>query len=125
MWRTSTSLWPFLTPFFSLSTFHFHSLYREAFYREPPEKNVHSSKKPFQISKIIKDIKTVWGKFWYIFYQKIPLKSYFDFSVIYYIKSSVVALFSVKPMNSVKHMSVKPTVVSLLPHSDKKARIKT
>ena len=41
------------------------------------------------------------------FHQKIPLKSYVDFSVIYYIKSSVVALFSVKPMHSVNHMSVK------------------
>ena len=30
-----------------------------------------------------------------------------DFSVIYYIKSSVVALFSVKPMYSVNPMSVK------------------
>ena len=39
--------------------------------------------------------------------KKIPLKSYFDFSVIYYIKSSVVALFSVKPMFSVNSMSVK------------------
>ena len=37
----------------------------------------------------------------------IPLKSYVDFSVIYYIKTSVVALFSVKPMFSVKLMSVK------------------
>jgi hypothetical protein len=39
--------------------------------------------------------------------RKIPLKSYVDFSVIHYIKSSVVALFSVKPMISVKVMSVK------------------
>ena len=37
----------------------------------------------------------------------IPLKSYVDFSVIYYIKTSVVALFSVKPMFSVNLMSVK------------------
>ena len=37
----------------------------------------------------------------------IPLKSYMDFSVIYYIKRSVVALFSVKPMFSVNLMSVK------------------
>ena len=36
-----------------------------------------------------------------------PLKSYVDFSVIYYIKASVVALFSVKPMFSVNLMSVK------------------
>ena len=39
--------------------------------------------------------------------KKIPLKSYMDFSVIYYIESSVVALFSVNPMNSVNLMSVK------------------
>ena len=37
----------------------------------------------------------------------LPLKSYVDFSVIYYIKTSVVALFSVKPMFSVNLMSVK------------------
>ena len=37
----------------------------------------------------------------------IPLNSYMDFSVIYYIKSSVVALFSVNPMHSVNPMSVK------------------
>ena len=36
-----------------------------------------------------------------------PLNSYMDFSVIYYIKRSVVALFSVKPMHSVIPMSVK------------------
>ena len=36
----------------------------------------------------------------------IPLKPYVDFSVIYYIKTSVVALFSVKPMFSVKLMPV-------------------
>ena len=39
--------------------------------------------------------------------EKIPLKPYMDFSVIYYIKWSVVAFFSVKPMNSVNLMSVK------------------
>ena len=36
-----------------------------------------------------------------------PLNSYMDFSVIYYIKTSVVAIFSVKPMFSVNPMSVK------------------
>ena len=41
------------------------------------------------------------------FPQKIPLNSFMDFSVIYYIKSSVVALFSVNPMHSVNPMSVK------------------
>ena len=39
--------------------------------------------------------------------KKIPLKPYTDFSVIYYIKWSVVAIFSVNPMHSVKPMSVK------------------
>ena len=39
--------------------------------------------------------------------KKIPLKPYMDFSVIYYIKWSVVALFSVKLMLSVNPMSVK------------------
>ena len=39
--------------------------------------------------------------------QKIPLKPYVDFSVIYYIKWSVVAIFSVNPMYSVNPMSVK------------------
>ena len=37
----------------------------------------------------------------------IPLKPYVDFSVIYFIKTSVVALFPVKPMFSVNLMSVK------------------
>ena len=41
------------------------------------------------------------------FPQKIPLDSFMDFSVINYIKSSVVALFSVNPMDSVNPMSVK------------------
>ena len=39
--------------------------------------------------------------------EKIPLKPYTDFSVIYYIKWSVVAFFSVNPMHSVNPMSVK------------------
>ena len=39
--------------------------------------------------------------------EKIPLKPYKDFSVIYYIKWSVVAIFSVNPMHSVNPMSVK------------------
>ena len=39
--------------------------------------------------------------------EKIPLKPYTDFSVIYYIKWSVVAIFSVNPMHSVNPMSVK------------------
>ena len=39
--------------------------------------------------------------------KKIPLKPYMDFSVIYYIKWSVVAIFSVNPMHSVNPMSVK------------------
>ena len=37
----------------------------------------------------------------------IPLNSYMDFPVIYYIKSSVVAYFSVNLMHSVNLMSVK------------------
>ena len=41
------------------------------------------------------------------FPQKIPLNSFMDFSVIYYIKSSVVAFFSVNLMYSVNLMSVK------------------
>ena len=39
--------------------------------------------------------------------EKIPLKPYMDFSVIYYIKWSVVAIFSVNPMHSANPMSVK------------------
>ena len=39
--------------------------------------------------------------------EKIPLKPYTDFSVIYYIKWSVVAIISVKPMHFVNPMSVK------------------
>ena len=38
-----------------------------------------------------------------LFTKKIPLKSYVDFSVVYYIKTSVVALFSVN-LVSVKVM---------------------
>ena len=45
----------------------------------------------------------------------IPLKSYVDFSVIYYIKTSVVALFSVKPMFSVNLMSVEVMYHCTLP----------